>query len=713
MGKPVRLRAAFQKFSTRVFGLNSGKSVALAAICLAGVICLTGCGSISSTSSGGSGGGGTGPVQNSNGLTIYPGTASVAVGGEVVFTGYVPSQPTSTITWAVTGSSNGTITSNGVYTAPTSVPTPAQVAVTATSGNFSATAVVTITSAQGLVVSPAAASIAAGTQTTFTATMNAAPATGVTWEVNGTPGGDGVHGTIDSSGNYLAPLSPPPGGSTVITATAGGTSGTATATIVFSNASLSGNYSFSYSGDDGSGFLGIVGQFTANSASGTLSGTEDFLDASNGPVADQPVSGTFSIGPDGRGTVDLSSTSGEVWQIGLESNQHALMINFNTGEATGSGTIDQQTSAAPFPTGRYVFEISGLDVNGFTASLAGAFSSFGNGTLAPASGGNTVDLDDAGSVTANDTTLTGSFTSTNLSLQSSAFTVLTGGTATFDFYVVNANHFRLIETDGNALTIGDVYAAPAVPSGGYVSSLLAAGNYAFTMGGATNSPYAAGGVFISNGGAGSTGSTSTSGSITGGIFDNNNGGVHIQKDAALKSSTYGVDANTGRISSSLTTAAGTFDWSGYVTSPVDPADPNSVQVLMVETDSNATASGVAYLQSSTAQPSGSFSLNLTGQATGNSAGEQDVLGQLGISGTAFSGTMDINNFALGLTAEGLNIQSTSSIVSPDGNGRGTATLVAANGASFPLAYYVVNSNTVLLLEIDNQRVMTGILAKQF
>jgi hypothetical protein len=688
------------------------KSAAFVAICVLGLMCLTGCSSSgNSSSTGGSGGSSGGPTPSSSGLTIYPAAPSVSVGGEVAFTGYVPSQPNSTITWAVSGSSNGTITSGGVYTAPSSVPTPAQVAVTATSGNFSATAVVTVAAAQGVAVSPAAAAIAAGTQTTFTATMNGAPATGVTWEVNGTAGGDGVHGTINSSGVYSAPLSPPPGGSTVITAAAGGSSGTATATIVYSDASLSGNYSFSYTGDDGSGFLGIVGQFTANPNSGTISGTEDFLDAQKGPSTGQSISGTYSIGPDGRGSVDLSGTSGEVWQIALASNQHALLVNFNPGVATGSGTIDQQTSATPLAAGRYVFQLSGLNGSGSTTGIAGAFTSFGNGTLSPASSGNVIDINQAGSAVTDDTSLTGQFTATSLSLQSSVLTSLTGGTAKFDFYVVNARHLRLIETDGKAFTVGDVFAAPAVPSGGYLSKLLASGSYAFTMGGATKSPYAAGGVFVSDGGG--TGTTTT-GNITSGVFDNNNGGVHFQLNAALKASTFGVDSNTGRITSSFTTAASTLNWVGYVTSPTDPTQPNSVQVLMLEIDSNATASGLALLQSSTAQPSGTFGLNFTGQATGNSAGEQDVLAQLGINRTTLTGTLDINNFAAGKTQLGLNIQSSSStIASPDGNGRGTMTIVAANGASFPVAYYAVDANTVLTIETDSQRVMIGVMLKQF
>ena len=707
---PARTRLAF----LHVLHRNWSKSAALLIFCTAGVIAISGCGSGSTSSSGTP----PPPAPAASGLTIYPAAASVPVGGQAVFTGYVPSQPTATVTWAVSGSSAGSITTNssgqGVYTAPSSVPSPAQVSVTATSGNFSATAVVTITAAQGIVVSPAAASVPAGSQATFTASVNGAAATGVTWQVNGTPGGDAVHGTIDSSGTYSAPLSPPPGGSTVITAVAGGNSGTATATIVFSNAALSGNYSFSYTGDDGSGFLGVAGEFTADPVSGSITGTEDFLGGSSGPSLGQTLGGTYSIGPDGRGTVDLSSSTGEVWLIALSSNRHALLINFNqksatSGGATGSGTIDLQTSANPLAAGRYVFQLAGLSKSGLTLGVAGTFTSFGNGALAAS--GNAVDVNDAGSVTSDDTSLTGSFSGTSLSLQSTSFTSLVGGTAQFDFFVVNNNHLRLIETDGKAFMAGDVFAAPAQPAGAYTASLLPTGNYAFTMAGATQSPYAAGGVFTANGGSSST---STSGNITGGVFDSNNGGTQIQTDATLKSSTYSVDQNTGRISGSLTTAAGTFDWVGYVTSPVDPASPDSLEVLMLGSDSNASASGVAYPQSSTAQPSGTFAFDLTGQATGNSSGEQDMLAQIAISGATISGTMDINNFALGRLAQGLQILSNkSTITSPDANGRGTVTITASDGASFPLAYYVVNSHEVLFLETDKQRVTTGIMLNQF
>jgi len=709
--------------------MPKARFLSLLTIAIAGLITLSACGGNGSSTPPPP----PTPTPSSNGLNIYPQTANVPVGGTVDFTGYVPSSTSAvTITWAVSGSSNGSLTSAGVYTAPSSVPSPAQVAVTATSNGLSATAVVTITSAQGITVNPAAASVAAGSTTAFTATGASGA---VTWEVNGTQGGDGVHGTIDGSGNYTAPLTPPPGGSTVITAVSGGTSGNSTVTVVYSNASFNGAYGYQYTGDDGSGYFAVVGNLTANSATGTITGTEDLLSGSPSLTTGQSINGTFSFGPDGRGAINLSTS--EVWQVALTSStsasgspsQHALLINFNQG-VTGSGTIDAQTTAPPplsTPAQHFVFQLAGLDANGNPLGIAGAFTSEGTGALAPS--GNVIDINDAGvpstTILTDDTTLTGSFIPSPgapapgaLSLNSTDLGEIVrtsaGTSLLFDFYIVSPSHIHVIETDGNAYLSGDVYATNG-PQGnsGYTGAQLSAGNYSFALGGSTTvGAYAAGGVLIS---AGS--SSGTSGSITGGVFDNNNGGAEqSQSDATIKSSSYSVDPTTGRVTlSSVGTnqTSGTFNMVGYVAAP-DPAFPDVVPpVLLLETDANVIATGTAYLQSAAGTPSGTFAANLTGLGT-KSVSEQDILGALGITGTTVSGTLDINNFEVSQQPLlGLNVTSGSSIVSVDTNGRGTATIKAADGAVFTLVYYDVDPNTVVMIDTDSSRVATGTMLKQF
>ena len=59
-------------------------------------------------------------------------------------------------------------------------------------------------------VSPLSASVPANTTKQFTATVTGSTNQGVTWDVNGTPGGDGTVGFIDSvNGLYRAPLAAP------------------------------------------------------------------------------------------------------------------------------------------------------------------------------------------------------------------------------------------------------------------------------------------------------------------------------------------------------------------------------------------------------------------------------------------------------------------------------------------------------------------------
>jgi hypothetical protein len=71
-------------------------------------------------------------------------------------------------------------------------------------------------------ISPTSATVALGRTQQFTATVKNASTSAVTWQVNGTVGGNSVTGTITSSGLYTAPLSP-----TTATVTAVSTANTA------------------------------------------------------------------------------------------------------------------------------------------------------------------------------------------------------------------------------------------------------------------------------------------------------------------------------------------------------------------------------------------------------------------------------------------------------------------------------------------------------
>ena len=147
-------------------------------------------------------------------VTVSPTGVNVVVGKTVQFTATVSDTTNQAVNWTVVGGSGeGTISSSGLYTAPASVPTPAQVTVMAISQKDttkSATATVTVTATATpptitVVVSPSAPSVASFTTQQFTATVTGSANTAVTWQVNGTNGGNQTVGFISAAGLYVAP----------------------------------------------------------------------------------------------------------------------------------------------------------------------------------------------------------------------------------------------------------------------------------------------------------------------------------------------------------------------------------------------------------------------------------------------------------------------------------------------------------------------------
>ena len=717
----------------------------LSVLGLALLLFIAGCQSGSSTnsssasSSSSSSSGSTSATPSA--VIVYPGSASVPVGGTVQFTAFLPSQPTSTFTWSVTG--GGNITNAGLYTAPAS---PASVTVTATSSagsTLTGTATLNVTSGQGVLISPAAIAIPAGSTQVFSAALSGAPVT-ATWQVNGTTGGDGLHGTIDSTGTYIAPLTPPPGGATTITAITGTgastVSGIATVAVFFSKASLNGPYAFSYRGNNASGFSAVVGSFTAQGSSGQIfGGVQDVLTAGSSASVRNAFTGTFSVNPDGTASATLSNNNS--WEFTLAGNplggsvREARMIRFDSG-STGSGTIDAQNaaqiSAAAF-SGNYAFGLSGVDAASAPLAIAGRFFADGVGTIPPGSA--IEDINDNGkstflattattvtTTTVGDSTLHGTFQMDaslpnsgrgTLTWSSTNTSVFTGPTTTFQFsfYIVDNTHLKVLETDTTASLAGDFYSAANTPQDGAFTSGAAFpnGNYAFTVEGTgSNGAYAAGGILTSGGT-----STGTSGQL-GGVLDVNNGINDTRLATALSGSSFTVDVNFGRMTLPVAFQTATANFAGYTAAYNSPTGP-VLFVMLIELDTKTIASGVAYPQQSlVAAPQGNYGLNLAGAfGPKNGAVEQDILGQISTVGaTSLSGNLFFNNFALSTLAPHVPLTSATAVVSPTANGRGTAT-IATSPTSIAVAYYVVDTNSVLLLETDGARVATGVMSKQY
>ena len=122
-------------------------------------------------------------------------------------------------------STNGTISNSGLYTAPSSVPNPATVTVTAVSQadtTKSASATVSISSTPPITISitPTSATVQVAHTQQFTATVQNSSNTAVTWQVNGIAGGGSANGTISNAGLYMAPSSVPNPATVTVTAIA-------------------------------------------------------------------------------------------------------------------------------------------------------------------------------------------------------------------------------------------------------------------------------------------------------------------------------------------------------------------------------------------------------------------------------------------------------------------------------------------------------------
>jgi hypothetical protein len=165
-------------------------------------------------------------------VTVTPGTLTLPLGGSASFAALVTGAANVSVTWSIQeGSSCGSVSSTGAYTAPNAAGTCHLIATSAADTTKIGTATVTVTASPIVTVSvsPASASIPTGGTVTFSATVTgttAGQSTATTWSV---PAGSGSIGA--TTGVYVAPST---AGTHVVTATsvaAPTRTGTATVTV--------------------------------------------------------------------------------------------------------------------------------------------------------------------------------------------------------------------------------------------------------------------------------------------------------------------------------------------------------------------------------------------------------------------------------------------------------------------------------------------------
>ncbi len=308
-------------------------------------------------------------------VQVSPLTASVAPQETQAFTATVTGTTNTAVTWSVSGSgcsgnACGTIDGSGIYTAPATAPNPNTVTVTATSqadNTKSASAAVTIEAPGPITVqvSPETVTLDPKATQAFTAAVTGATNTAVTWSVWGTACSGSACGVIDNTGMYTAPA----GALVPVTVTVAAfskqdssKSGFATVTVTAvanHNNLLNGNYAFVFSGFGNVGYgstpTASAGSFVAD-GQGNISG--GLLDTRTDNVSDKlTFTGTYIIGPDDRGEMKLTTSSGSItYRFAMDSSGNAKFVEFDatTDQGVhGSGLLKKQDTTA--------FSVASLD----------------------------------------------------------------------------------------------------------------------------------------------------------------------------------------------------------------------------------------------------------------------------------------------------------------------------------------------------------------
>jgi YVTN family beta-propeller protein len=216
MNAASRAHAAWELAKMKVFGTggNGMKRWTFGIGLLAALsIILAGCGSTTGTTA-------------ATTVTLNITAATVAVSSSQQFIASIVGPTDTSAIWEVNSvvggdSTHGTISTTGLYTAPSTVPSPNTVTVTAVSNgdkSVSASATVTIDSGIRVAVTPITASVGTGETFPLVATVSGTSITTVKWtvcQVNSATttacvaDTTGALGTIDAFGNYKAPATVP------------------------------------------------------------------------------------------------------------------------------------------------------------------------------------------------------------------------------------------------------------------------------------------------------------------------------------------------------------------------------------------------------------------------------------------------------------------------------------------------------------------------
>jgi hypothetical protein len=498
----------------------------------------------------------------------------------------------------------------------------------------------------------------------------------------------------------------------------------ASATISVGSAPIAladGNYVFSTAGSDVNLVSSAVAGVFTVSGGAINGGEQDYVDQSNADLHDgiNPTGSSYTTTADGNLQIVLTTCTGACpgavdtavgGGTGIETFNAALVSGSTCGTTGGpctarliefdalasSGTLELQSSTAA-PSGSYAFGATGAA--GFPAAVGGIFSVTGTTISTTAT---VFDLNQGGTPFTNQSISAGSTTPPDATgrLQIS-MTPTSGslGVLAFATYVVDANHAQIINASGPLS--GTAYlqntASLAVAGKTYVVSTTGIDNVA---------PLQLAGTLTL-----AQGSTAVSGTIS--YNDTFNA---IQPAGAITGGAYVADATfpgrvtlTGVTDGNANNNPNTYDIQLYV-------DGNG-HALVVTLGPTEVMGGVGYEQSgggsfTAGSFNGSYALNISGYDF-NNAVEYDAVGPISADGVGSLSSSAIDlNWPSAAPTSGLTVSGTFTSAA-SGVFPGTLTGIDVSGqTSDTYTYYVVDTTTVVAIEVDGGQWGLGILEFQ-
>jgi hypothetical protein len=628
------------------------------------------------------------------------------------------------------------------YTAPATAGSVTITATSVTNTFISASAPpITINAASGIQVilsKPPQWSLATSATTTISATVTNDPAnSGVSWSCTPAASCGSLSPNQTASAAATTFTAPAAAGTIVITATSVSDNAVHASTTVAVGAAgtlADGNYVFTLAGANI-----VLGSQTPYFAAGVFvvkggaitGGEQDWGDTFT--AASDRINGagsSISTAADGNLQITLQTcnasdctlTDSNIGVNGIEtltgtlvSPSRALISEFD-GSASGSGTLDLQTSAAA-PAGSYAFFVTGDNQNLLTFGIGGVINVDSPQTISGT--GSVFDVNANGSGTAfQNEALATSVVSAPDSFGRVLFKLNPADSRNFQQiifagYIVDAKHIQLVEVQDafNAFLVGTAYAQTS--SGNFSSANVSGNSYVVkVLGFDTQSNFQLAGLVTAN----------ADGTVGGTISYNdlNSMFVNPPSQSAITGGTYTVDP-TGRV-----TMTGVTD--GTITLNLQLYLDGNGNAPAISMDSSDILAGPGFQQIgggsfTAASFSGKYAMNATGiQIPLNTPkfnqSEFDATGPVAVSpaGT-FSGFTDLNAFGgspfqgiASFTVQTPNLNVAGTVTSsPNGvfTGSITGLDVKTNSNQDPFTYYLIDSKRAVAIETDGNQLTLG------